>query len=127
VVLTRNIAQTSIELEECMSGGIFTGIISRDLNHIPMLTDMNNEVVICGGGEVYQLAMEQADTLPIKRIYRTVVHTEISPDDAEDGSSLVYYPDAIDFGKYELMFNETHEADSRHEHSFTFQIWERKV
>lgn len=69
------------------------------------------EVMVIGGGEIYQMAFEKA-----KRIYITRVDAEPEGD--------TYFP-AIDPKVWKLVSQKDHEADEKHQFSYSFQIWER--
>jgi dihydrofolate reductase len=73
------------------------------------------EVVICGGAEVYRQAME-FDLPRVERIYRTIVHTRFDHDD-----TLVRFdldPYVKGWHTSELS---THSVDDAHEHAFTIR------
>ena len=69
------------------------------------------EVMVIGGGEIYQLAFEKA-----KRIYLTRVDAEPEGD--------TWFP-AIDPKKWKLVRQENHEADEKHACNYSFQVWEK--
>ena len=69
------------------------------------------EVFILGGAEIYALALAQADLM-----YLTVIHAEIEGD--------TFFPEC-DLGEWRLVEDERHEADERHEHAFSLQVYER--
>lgn len=69
------------------------------------------EVMVIGGGEIYQMAFEKA-----KRIYITRVDAEPEGD--------TYFP-AIDPKVWKLVSQKDHEADEKHQFSYSFQVWER--
>lgn len=127
VILTRNVAKTAIEIEDTIPGHL-NGMVARDWNHIPTFTDISNEVVICGGGEVYEKALAYAPYIPLKRIYRTTVHTCVEYNTTFKPGTVqpVFFGINMDWSKYETVFSERHEADERHAHAFTFEILERK-
>ena len=70
------------------------------------------EVFILGGEKIY----DQTKTLWDK-LYLTEVHATPKGD--------TYFPE-VDFERYNLVFDERHEPDAKHEHAFTFKILERK-
>ena len=70
------------------------------------------EVFVIGGAEVFALALPRAE-----RIYLTRVHAEVAGD--------ARFPD-LDWGAWERVAAERREADERHAHAFTFDLWERK-
>ena len=69
------------------------------------------ELMVIGGGEIYRQCMQFTD-----RIYITRVHSEIEGD--------VYFPE-LDPAVWELISEEFHNKDERHNYSFTFQTFER--
>lgn len=70
------------------------------------------EVVICGGAQLYALAMPRVETLEI-----TVVHAELSAD--------TFFP-AWNKTAFELTAQSHHPADDRHPYAYTFETWNRK-
>ena len=72
------------------------------------------EVFVVGGQSLYDLALPIAHSL-----YLTRVHAHVEGD--------VRFPDPADVPdtRWKLVEEQTHEADSRHAHAFTFQLWER--
>ena len=77
-------------------------------------TEVENkaEVFIIGGGEIYQLALPQAD-----RVYLTRVHATVEGD--------ATFP-ALDPTEWRLASSEAQPADQRNEHPCTFEVWERQ-
>ncbi|MFZ9220044.1 MAG: dihydrofolate reductase [Sediminibacterium sp.] len=69
------------------------------------------ELMVIGGGEIYQMALPLADT-----IYLTRVHTSIEGD--------TYFP-AIG-AEWMLESSEPQLADEKHAFDFDFEIWQRK-
>ncbi|MEZ5017881.1 MAG: dihydrofolate reductase [Flavipsychrobacter sp.] len=70
------------------------------------------EAFIIGGGKVYEQSFPLLD-----RLYLTKVHTTI------DGA-MVYFPE-VDEKEWALKWEEHHEADEKHQFSFTFQQLDR--
>lgn len=70
------------------------------------------ECYVIGGGEIYRLSLPLA-----YRIYLTRVHTIIEGD--------TFFP-AIDEKEWEKVTSTTFGADSRHQYSYSFEIWQRK-
>jgi dihydrofolate reductase len=70
-----------------------------------------NELMVIGGGEIYQMAMPLANT-----IYLTRVHTSIDGD--------TYFP-ALG-AEWMLESSEPQLADEKHAFNFDFEIWQRK-
>ncbi|MDJ0701133.1 MAG: dihydrofolate reductase [Woeseiaceae bacterium] len=73
-------------------------------------TSATDDIMIIGGGRVYEQFMRRAG-----RIYLTRVHTTIEGD--------AYFPKLDD--EWERVSDEHHAADDRHEYGFTFEVWER--
>lgn len=70
------------------------------------------EVFIIGGSTIFEETISLID-----RLYLTKVHTEIAMADA-------FFPD-IDHSHWKIVWEEKHEADERHQYSYTFQQLER--
>jgi len=77
------------------------------------LAEDDDEVFVIGGAELFAAALDRAD-----RLYVTRLHAEVEGD--------VRMPSFED-GSWELVAEETHDADERHAYSFTFETYERKV
>lgn len=67
----------------------------------------HHEVFIAGGGEIYALALPHADVMDL-----TLVHAEV-PGDAR-------FPE-FDESQWEIEREESHPADDRHSHPYTFR------
>ncbi|MBN2646176.1 MAG: type 3 dihydrofolate reductase [Thiotrichales bacterium] len=74
--------------------------------------DNPQEVVIIGGGQLYQQLLHQVD-----RLYLTLIHAEIEGD--------TYFPDWTQEGRWFEVAREHHPADARHTYAFDFVILER--
>ena len=74
-----------------------------------------DEPMVIGGAEVYQLALNVTGKFALGRLYRTVVHAEVEGD--------VFFPDLC-MQDWRQVFCERHHADARHEFDFTFEIFE---
>lgn len=71
-----------------------------------------NEVMIIGGGEIYN------QTLPItNKVYLTRVHTTIEGDTS--------YPE-LPPNEWHLEFEENFNPDAKHAYGYSFQTWGRK-
>lgn len=128
VILTRDVGKTILELGEKMKGEL-VGQVCKDMSMIPAFEPgepYSGDIMICGGGEIYDYALQRASYLPVKRIYRTVVDTVIDMDPILSNPQPVYFGVSFDFDRYKVVHQERHEADDRHAHSFTFEILERR-
>lgn len=76
----------------------------------------DDEPFICGGGQIYEMGLPFCD-----RLYITEVDTEVEGN-KED---LIYFPE-IDKENWEMVWEEQHPKDERHEHAFTFKRYERR-
>ena len=70
------------------------------------------EVFVVGGAEIYQQALPVVDC-----IYLTRVHAEIVGDS--------FFP-TLDEKEWRLVSEDSHPADERHAHSYTFEVYERR-
>jgi len=70
------------------------------------------EVFIIGGGEIYRQSIAVADKLDL-----TKVHATFEAD--------THFPE-IDLSQWQLVFEEYHPKDERHDFAFTFQTYSRK-
>lgn len=71
-----------------------------------------DELMVIGGGEIYKQALPHAD-----RIYLTRIHTEIEGD--------TFFPE-INQKEWEVVHEEYHPKDEKHQYDFTFFTFERK-
>jgi len=102
VILTRN---KDFKAEGC----IVLHSIDELLQHYE--NEEDRTMFIIGGGEIYNQTMSMTDT-----IYRTVVNTEIDGD--------VYFSE-INRNEFNLVWEETHEADEKNKFDYTYQKFER--
>ena len=70
-----------------------------------------NELLVIGGGEIYEMALPMA-----QKIWLTRVHTTIEGD--------VYFP-KLNTG-WEMVSSTQNAADEKHKFSFDFECWKRK-
>lgn len=70
------------------------------------------DVFIIGGGEIYRQSIAVADKLDL-----TKVHANFEAD--------TYFPE-VDLSQWQLVFEEHHPKDERHDFAFTFQTYLRK-
>ncbi|MDX1628711.1 MAG: dihydrofolate reductase [Fulvivirga sp.] len=71
-----------------------------------------SEAFIIGGGEIYKLGLEVADTL-----YLTEIHSSFEGD--------AYFPE-FDRSEWQQLKREHHAVDERHKYAFDFVTYERK-
>ena len=97
----RNIVMTRRGVEDDVETMSFEQVMSLAEEH---------EVMIIGGGEIYELFLEHA-----KEIHRTVIHTVVHEADT-------FAPDVEAAGFY-LLTERKVEAGERDDHPMTFQHW----
>lgn len=98
IVISR---QKSYKYEGCL--------IASSIENALELAPKNEDVYIIGGGEIYKQSIEIADKIEI-----TKVHATFEAD--------TYFPE-IDLKKWELVFEEHHKKDEKHNFDFTFQTY----
>lgn len=77
------------------------------------LTKKDTTAFIIGGGEIYKQSMANATHIELTRI-----HASFQAD--------TFFPD-IDLEKWEIIKEEHHPKDDRHQFDFTYQTFQRKV
>ena len=97
----RNIVMTRQGVDDDVETMSFEEVMSLAEEH---------EVMIIGGGEIYELFLEHA-----KEIHRTVIHTVVHEADT-------FAPDVEAAGFY-LLSERKVEAGERDDHPMTFQHW----
>jgi len=97
----RNIVMTRQGVDDDVETMSFEQVMSLAEEH---------EVMIIGGGEIYELFLEHA-----KEIHRTVIHTVVHEADT-------FAPDVEAAGFY-LLTERKVEAGERDDHPMTFQHW----
>jgi dihydrofolate reductase len=88
-------------------------IVVSSLNEAYEVCQSQNVVYIIGGGDIYAQAIKDAAVLELTMVNATF--------DAE-----VYFPDFSN-QDWELVFEEYHPKDERHEFDFTYKTFNRKV
>ena len=70
------------------------------------------EVMVIGGAELFRFFLPRA-----ARVHLTRVHAQI------DGDAI--WPE-LDAREWQVVAREAHEADERHLHAMTFELWEKR-
>lgn len=86
-------------------------IIVNSLEKALQLAKDDPQPYIIGGGEIYNLALEKADTIELTR-----VHGEFEAD--------AFFPE-IDPAKWQLVASDFHPRDDRHNYAFTYLTYKR--
>lgn len=87
-------------------------VVVHTLDAALAAAEADSEVFVAGGEGIYRLALPRAD-----RLYLTVVHARIEGD--------TFFPE-FDVAEWKLVREERHEPDDRHEHPFSFRLYERR-
>lgn len=101
VIITR---QNDFEYEGC--------VVVQNIEKALSVCQINENLYIIGGGEIYQQSISFADQLDITRVHHSF--------DAD-----VYFPE-IDPEIWELTSETFHQKDERHLFDYTFQTFVRK-
>ncbi|WP_188406973.1 dihydrofolate reductase [Psychroflexus salis] len=86
-------------------------LIAHCLEDALQLAKADKNPFIIGGGEIYKLALPFADEIELTR-----VHTTIDAD--------AFFP-KFNNENWHIIKKEFHPKDEKHEHSFTYQTWQR--
>ena len=87
-------------------------IVVHSMEEALKVSKLDDEAFIIGGGEIYKMGMEHAD-----RIELTRVHGEFEAD--------THFPE-IDTSEWEIVKDQFHDKDEKHDYSFTYLTYERK-
>lgn len=87
-------------------------ILVHDLKTAIDKVPVDQHAYVVGGGDIFDMAINLADKIELTR-----VHTTIEGD--------AYFPE-IDAKKWNLVWEERHEVDEKHNFPFTFQTFVRK-
>lgn len=101
IVITR---QMDYNFEGC--------ILVHDLKTAIDKVPVDQHAYVVGGGDIFDMAINLADKIELTR-----VHTTIEGD--------AFFPE-IDAKKWNLVWEERHEVDEKHNFPFTFQTFVRK-
>jgi len=86
----------------------------QEATELVATTEMNqDEAFVTGGGEIYRLALPQAD-----RIYLTRVHTQIEGD--------ATFPE-VNWSEWQQIKSDRHAADEKNQFDCTFEVWQRTL
>jgi dihydrofolate reductase len=87
-------------------------IVVNSLEEAIQSCPKQEDIFIIGGGEIYKQSIAIADKIDITR-----VHNSFEAD--------TFFPE-IEIEKWQLIFEEYHSKDERHDFDFTFQTYVRK-
>ena len=86
---------------------------ASSLDEALALVGDDDEPFIGGGESIFREGIERAD-----RMYLTHVRAEVAGD--------TFFPAFVD-EDWEAVYREPHDADDRHDHAFTFVVYERRT
>lgn len=86
-------------------------IVVSSLQEAIAFCPKEEEVFVIGGGQIYQQAIDLVDKIDLTR-----VHTSVEAD--------TFFPE-IDLSKWELVFEEFHPKDEKHNFDFTFLTYKK--
>lgn len=101
VVITR---QQDYDNENC--------IVVHNLKDALAFASKDEQPFIIGGGEIYKQSLSYADKIELTRVYG-----EFEAD--------TYFPE-LDMNDWELVHEEFHEKDEKHNYAFSYLTYERK-
>ena len=87
-------------------------IVVHSMEEALKVSKLDDQAFIIGGGEIYKMGMEHAH-----RIELTRVHGEFEAD--------THFPE-IDKSEWEIVKDQFHDKDEKHDYSFTYLTYERK-
>jgi len=73
----------------------------------------NETIYIIGGGEIYKQSIAIADCIELTRVH-------------ENFEADTFFPE-IDRKEWEIVHSEFHDKDEKHQYSFTFETYKRKI
>ncbi|MCB7482491.1 dihydrofolate reductase [Christiangramia sediminis] len=87
-------------------------VVVNSMEEAIRVSKLDEQAFIIGGGEIYKMGMEHAEKIELTR-----VHGKFDAD--------TYFPE-INEEEWELVKEQFHEKDGKHDHSFTYLTYERK-
>jgi dihydrofolate reductase len=87
-------------------------LVVNSLERAIELSSNDPQPFVIGGGEIYKLAMKLADKIELTRVHGTF-------------EADTFFSE-IDENQWELVSEEFHEKDERHNYAFTYLTYERK-
>lgn len=103
--------RTTIVLSRTATYAMENVQVARGLDEAIHQAKGDSEIFVVGGAEIYSLALPRAE-----RIYLTRIHCEL------DGDTV--FPQ-VNWSQWELIDKETHTADSKNDHNYSFLTYQR--
>jgi dihydrofolate reductase len=103
IIITRD-RNYEVSYPECM--------VVYSLNEALSLLSSEEDAFVIGGGEIYAQALDITDIIELTRVHRSFEADTFFP---------VINPD-----HWELIAEDYHPADDKHEHDFTYQTYRKK-
>jgi len=86
-------------------------VIVHSLDEALLKSSVDEQPFIIGGGEIYKLGLEVADKIELTRVHGTF-------------EADTFFPE-FDRNHWELVLEEKHPKDDRHDYAFTYETWVR--
>ena len=87
-------------------------IVVHSIERAIQVSEEDPQPFVIGGGEIYELAMDYADRIELTRVHGTF-------------EADTFFPE-IDESKWNLISEEFHDKDEKHNYAFTYLTYERK-
>lgn len=87
-------------------------IVVNSMEEAIRVSKLDEQAFIIGGGEIYKMGMEHAEKIELTR-----VHGEFDAD--------TFFPE-INKKKWEIVKDQFHDKDEKHDYTFTYLTYERK-
>jgi len=86
-------------------------VIVHSLDEALLKASVDEQPFIIGGGEIYKLGLKVADKIELTRVHGTF-------------EADTFFPE-FDRNYWELVSEEKHPKDGRHDYAFTYETWVR--
>lgn len=87
-------------------------VIAHSLDRAIEISKGDNQPFIIGGGEIYKQSIDRADRIELTRVHETF-------------EADTFFPE-IDESQWELVSEEFHDKDEKHEYAFSYLTYDRK-
>ncbi len=87
-------------------------VVVHSLERAVELTEDDPQPFIIGGGEIYKIGIDLADKIELTRVHGTF-------------EADTFFPD-IDENEWDLVSEDYHPRDEKHDYAFTYLTYERK-
>lgn len=87
-------------------------VVVHSLDEALLKAQNDPQPFVIGGGEIYKVAIDTADKIELTRVYGTF-------------EADTYFP-KIDMNKWQLISEEKHPKDNKHNYAFSYLTYERR-